>query len=210
MEIPDPPHRFLDAWKAGDYPTSFDNLHRYFDYTMHHKDRTFYQYALLNLAVLQADFGSFSEAVVAMQEAISTARENNDMGCLNYSLSWLYHFGKEHPEEMADIQKERVLGTEREALAFLKAKAKESNMWSLLSTTLLSEAKLSLSSVSAFTWRSVCPSLDQTEIATNSGRKCGVSIRKYYQSIPSEYRQRRYECDWQPDGDAIIAFRQTW
>ncbi|KAL8792606.1 MAG: hypothetical protein Q9195_004829 [Heterodermia aff. obscurata] len=136
---------FLDAWRAGDYLTSFDNLHRYFDYTMHHKDRIFYQYALLNLALLQADFGCLSEAVVAMQEAISTARENNDMGCLNYSLSWLYHCGKEHPEEMAEIQRKGVLGTEREALAFLKAKAKEFNMWSLLSTTLLSEARLSLS-----------------------------------------------------------------
>ena len=136
---------------------------------MHHKDRTFYQYALLNLAVLQADFGSFSEAVVAMQEAISTARENNDMGCLNYSLSWLYHFGKEHPEEMADIQKEGVLGTEREALAFLKAKAKESNMWSLLSTTLLSEAKLSLSSVSALNWCLCVQTQNWTEFATISG-----------------------------------------
>ena len=115
---------------------------------MHHRDRTFYQYALLNLAILQADFGCFSEAIIAMQEAISTARENNDMSCLNYCLSWLYHFGKEHPEEMAEIQKAGVLGTEKEALAFLKAKAKDSNMWSLLSTTLLSEAKLALSNVS--------------------------------------------------------------
>ena len=126
---------------------------------MHHKDRTFYQYALLNLAILQADFGCFSEAVVAMQEAISTARENNDMGSLNYSLSWLYHFGKEHPEEMAEIQSKGVLGTEREALAFLKAKAKESNMWSLLSTTLLSEAKLSLSNVRIMLWRNILRSL---------------------------------------------------
>ena len=142
--------RFLDSWKAGDYPSSFDNLHRYFDYTMHHRDRTFYQYALLNLAILQADFGCLSEAVDAMQEAISTARENHDMGCLNYSLSWLYHFGKEHPDEMAEIQKQGVLGTEQEALAFLKLKAKESGMWSLLSTTLLSEAKLALCNVSTF------------------------------------------------------------
>ena len=117
---------------------------------MHHRDRTFYQYALLNLAILQADFGCLSEAVVAMQEAISTARENNDMGCLNYSLSWLYHFGKEHSDEMSEIQEKGVLGTEKETLAFLKTKAKESNMWSLLSTTLLSEAKLSLCSVSGF------------------------------------------------------------
>ena len=93
-----------------------------------------------------------------MQEAISTARENHDMSCLNYSLSWLYHFGKEHPDEMAEIQKQGVLGTEKEALAFLKLKAKESNMWSLLSTTLLSEAKLALCNVSAFAFSPVCTS----------------------------------------------------
>ncbi|KAL6713553.1 APC5 protein [Lecanora helva] len=138
---------FLDAWKAGDYPSSFDNLHRYFDYTMHNRDRTFYQYALLNLAILHADFGCHSEAVTAMQETISTARENHDTGCLNYSLSWLYHFGKAHPDEMTKASKGGVLGNEKEALSFLKAKAKETNMWSLLSTSLLSEAKLTLSNV---------------------------------------------------------------
>ncbi len=82
-----------------------------------------------------------------MQETISTARENNDMGCLNYSLSWLYHFGRAHPEEIDEVQKRGTLGTEKEALAFLKAKAKETNMWSLLSTSLLSEAKLALGNV---------------------------------------------------------------
>ena len=114
---------------------------------MHNRDRTFYQYALLNLAILHQDFGCYSEAVVAMQETISNARENNDMVCLNYSLSWLYHFGKAHPEEIHEVQKKGVLGTDREALAFLKAKAKETSMWTLLSTSLLSEAKLSLSHV---------------------------------------------------------------
>ena len=114
---------------------------------MHNRDRTFYQYALLNLAILHQDFGCYSEAVVAMQETISTARENNDMGCLNYSLSWLYHFGKAHPEQILKVQEKGVLGTDREALAFLKAKAKETSMWTLLSTSLLSEAKLSLSHV---------------------------------------------------------------
>ncbi|KAI9824674.1 MAG: hypothetical protein M1819_000827 [Sarea resinae] len=136
---------FLDAWRSGDYPSSFDNLHRYFDYTMHHRDRTFYQYALLNLAILQADFGCYSEAIAAMQETISTARENKDMGCLNFSLSWLYHFGKAHPGHMNEVGKAGVMGVEREGLAFLKAKAKEAGMWSLLSTSLLSEAKLGLS-----------------------------------------------------------------
>lgn len=84
-----------------------------------------------------------------MQETISTARENNDMGCLNYSLSWLYHFSKAHPKEMTEVQEKGFLGADKDALAFLKAKAKETNMWSLLNTSLLSEAKLTLNNVGA-------------------------------------------------------------
>ena len=140
--------RFLDSWRAGDYHSSFENLHRYFDYTMHNRDRTFYQYALLNLAILQADFGCFGEAVAAMHEAISTARENRDVGCLNFSLSWLYHFGKAHPREMHRVSKGGLLGVEREGLSFLRAKAKETSMWSLWSTSLLSEARLGMANVS--------------------------------------------------------------
>lgn len=115
---------------------------------MQSRDRTFYQYALLNLAILQADFGCHSEAVPAMQEAIATARENKDVSCLNFCMSWLYHFGKAFPSEMKDIQNSGMLGSEVEALSFLKAKAKDAEMWSLLSTTLLSEAKLGLQNVS--------------------------------------------------------------
>ncbi|KAL4930213.1 putative anaphase-promoting complex subunit Apc5 [Aspergillus undulatus] len=136
--------RFLDAWRAGDYPSSFDNLHRYFDYTMHSRDKGTYQYALLNLAILQADFGCFREAVSAMQEAVTIARESHDMNCLNFCMSWLYHFGKAFPELIKDVENTGMLGNEKEGLAFLKAKAKETEMWGLLSTTLLSEAKLEL------------------------------------------------------------------
>ena len=139
--------RFLDAWKAGDYPSAFDNLHQYFDFTMQSRDRTFYQYALLSLALLEADFGCHSEAIAAMHESVSMARENKDMTCLNYSLSWLYHFGKAHPKEISEVQRTGVLGTDRETLSFLKAKAKDTGMWSLLSTTLLDEAKLAQSNV---------------------------------------------------------------
>ncbi|KAI9813158.1 MAG: anaphase promoting complex subunit 5 [Thelocarpon impressellum] len=136
--------RFLDSWRSGDYPSSFDNLHRYFDYTMHTRDRTFYQYALLNLAVLQADFGGYGEALSAMHEVIAMARENKDMRCLAFSLSWLYHFGKAHPEEMSGVEKGGLLGAEREGLAFLRTKAKETSMWNLWSTSMLSDAKLSM------------------------------------------------------------------
>jgi anaphase-promoting complex subunit 5 len=114
---------------------------------MHNRDRTFYQYALLNLAILQKDFGCFSEAIAAIHETIATARENRDMGCLNYSLSWLYHFSKSYPERLKEIRESGVLGTDKEALSLLKTKAKESGMWSLLSTSLLSDAKAALTSV---------------------------------------------------------------
>ena len=139
---------YLDAWRAGDYSTSFDYLHRYFDYTMQNRDRLFYQYALMNLAVLQADFGCYREAVAAMLETVSTARENRDMTCLNFALNWLFHFGRAHPEVTQELESNSMLGAGpgRESLAFLRGKAKETGMWSLWSSALMSEAKMSLAS----------------------------------------------------------------
>ncbi|KAF3912649.1 hypothetical protein ABW21_db0201453 [Orbilia brochopaga] len=132
---------FLNAWRSGDYQGSFECLHQYFDYTMHMRDRTFYQYALLNLAILQADFGCNRESILAMQETVNTARENKDVACLNFALSWLYHFHKAHPQDCPDLIASRM---ERESLNFLKVKAKESGMHHLQSMAHLSEAKQSL------------------------------------------------------------------
>ncbi|KAK8073846.1 hypothetical protein PG994_004745 [Apiospora phragmitis] len=136
---------YLDAWRAGDYSTSFDYLHKYFDYTMQHRDRLFYQYALMNLAVLQADFGCHKEAVSAMLETVSTARENRDITCLNFALNWLFHFGRAHPEVTRELESNSMLGTGKESLAFLRSKAKETGMWTLWSSALVSEAKMTLS-----------------------------------------------------------------
>ncbi|KAI0476220.1 anaphase-promoting complex subunit 5-domain-containing protein [Xylariaceae sp. FL0804] len=136
---------YLDAWRAGDYSTSFDYLHRYFDYTMQNRDRSFYQYALMNLAVLQADFGCYKEAIAAMLETVSTARENRDMTCLNFALNWLFHFGRAHPEVTRELESNSMLGTGKESLAFLRTKAKETGMWTLWSSALMSEAKMCLS-----------------------------------------------------------------
>ena len=135
---------FLDSWRAGDYTTSFDSLHRYFDYTMQNRDRLFYQYALMNLAILQADFSCFNEAVASMLETVSTARENRDIVCLNFALNWIYHFGKTHPTVLADLDSTNMLGTEREGLSFLQIKAKETGMWNLWCSSLLSDAKLGM------------------------------------------------------------------
>lgn len=111
---------------------------------MQHRDRLFYQYALMNLAVLQADFGCHQEAVSAMLETVSTARENRDMTCLNFALNWLFHFGRAHPDLVRDLESSSLLGTGKESLAFLRVKAKESGMWTLWSSVLLSEAKVAL------------------------------------------------------------------
>ena len=114
---------------------------------MQTRDKIHYQYALLHMAILQADFGCFSEAIAAINETIATARENQDMSCLNFSLSWLNHMSKAYPKQMKGAGYMGMLGSERDGLTFLKAKAKESKMYSLLSSTLLNEAKLGLSNV---------------------------------------------------------------
>lgn len=79
-----------------------------------------------------------------MRESISIARETQDMNCLNFCMSWLYHFGKAFPDAAREIQKTGMLGSEKDGLAFLQAKARDAEMWSLLCTSLLSEAKLEL------------------------------------------------------------------
>ncbi|KAH8884272.1 hypothetical protein GQ53DRAFT_662214 [Thozetella sp. PMI_491] len=137
--------KFLDAWRSGDYSTSFDYLYRYFDYTMQNRDRAFYQYALMNLAIVQSDFGCHREAVAAMLETVSVARENKDMTCLNFALNWLFHFGRGHPELVKELETNSTLGNGKENLAYLRVKAKESYNWALWSSALLSEAKMGLS-----------------------------------------------------------------
>jgi len=143
---------FFDAWRAGDYSSAFDNLHRYFDYATQARERTHYQYALLHMAILQADFGCYGEAVAAINETVSTARENQDMYVLNFSLNWLNHMSKAYPKQMRKAGYSGMLGSEKEGLAFLKAKAKEAKAYQMLSTTLLNEAKLCLLSVGSAVW----------------------------------------------------------
>lgn len=111
---------------------------------MQSRDRLFYQYALLNLAIVQSDFGCHSEAVATLLEAIATARENRDATCLNFALNWLYHFGRNHPNLVRDLEDGSMLGSAKESLAFLRAKAKETGAWILWSSALLSDAKRAL------------------------------------------------------------------
>jgi anaphase-promoting complex subunit 5 len=112
---------------------------------MQNRDRLFYQYALMNLAVLQADFGCLKEAVATMLETVNTARENRDNTCLNFSLNWLFHFGRNYPHLVAELESKSMLGSGKESLGYLRVKAKETGMWTLWISALLTEAKIALS-----------------------------------------------------------------
>lgn len=68
---------FFEHWKAGQYTMALESLHRYFDYSLVAKSgsdnmRVYYQYALLHLSVLHADFDCWDESVEAMDECIAT------------------------------------------------------------------------------------------------------------------------------------------
>jgi len=70
---------FFEHWKAGQYTMALESLHRYFDYSLVAKSgaenmRVYYQYALLHLSVLHADFDCWEESVEAMDECISTGK----------------------------------------------------------------------------------------------------------------------------------------
>lgn len=150
---------FFEAWRSGQYTTALESLHRYFDYslssTANPSDangggagvKQYYQYALLHLSVLHADFEAWEESVDAMDECIATARENQDVGCLNFALSWLLYLRQAHPfpdGEAGFGNLARLVGggnSEGDALQFLKQKAKEGRGWSLLASTLLEEGK---------------------------------------------------------------------
>ncbi|VEU19677.1 DEKNAAC100509 [Brettanomyces naardenensis] len=113
---------YLECWKMGDYEGSFDALHRYFDYMMSNKQQLFYHYALLSLATLHSSFGSDYEALRAIDEAILVARENKDLDCLNYLLTWLFDFLRSRPQLSNKIGSQP--GREQ-VLQFLKLKTKE-------------------------------------------------------------------------------------
>ncbi|ODQ68149.1 hypothetical protein NADFUDRAFT_48801 [Nadsonia fulvescens var. elongata DSM 6958] len=116
--------RYLEAYHDKDYERSYELLHQYFDYTMYNRDRTFYQYALFTLAGFQASFKCHTECLRATEEAIAVARENKDIPCLHYILSWLYGFLKDNPR-LADEFYNKSFTSDEHLLQFLKTKSKD-------------------------------------------------------------------------------------
>ncbi|KAM3422319.1 hypothetical protein BST61_g2678 [Cercospora zeina] len=148
---------FFEHSKAGQYNMALESLHRYFDYSLAARSsagagdnvnlRIYYQYALLHLSVLHAEFECWDESVDAMNECIATARENQDSACLNFALSWLLYLRHAHPGKGAGAYASIagvIGGGEHDEITFLKNKARDSKNWLLLSSTLLEEGRLEL------------------------------------------------------------------
>ncbi|CAO3675558.1 unnamed protein product [Umbelopsis vinacea] len=88
--------RFLSCIRVGEYEGAIENLHRFFDYSMLNRETPLYQYALLNLAILEHKFGHKQKALAAITEALDVARENHDEDCLTQALSWLTFIESNH------------------------------------------------------------------------------------------------------------------
>ncbi|ANB12192.1 anaphase promoting complex subunit 5 [Sugiyamaella lignohabitans] len=89
--------QYLEACRNRDHEKAFENLHRFYDYSMDSRGKSHYQYALFTLATLHAEFNNSSEAIRAAQEAIAVAHENMDIACLTQILSWLYSYLQNNP-----------------------------------------------------------------------------------------------------------------
>nr|APD26246.1 putative anaphase-promoting complex protein [Thielaviopsis punctulata] len=136
--------RYLEAWRAGNYTTAFDQVYRFFDYSLNNNDRQSYQMALMTLAVINSDFGCYDDALTAMLEAISTARENGDVHTLNMCLRWLFRFDLNQPALMRALDSSTMLTNMHETFAYLKSKSAEVGMIPLIVSTYFLEADYGL------------------------------------------------------------------
>ncbi|KAI8576377.1 hypothetical protein K450DRAFT_256999 [Umbelopsis ramanniana AG] len=113
--------RFLSCIRIGEYEGALENLHRFFDYCLLNREIPLYQYALLNLAILEHTFGHKHKALAAITEALDVARENHDEDCLSQALSWLTFIESKHN---TGVKQKFVFGEDKaknKNIAYLKS-----------------------------------------------------------------------------------------
>lgn len=142
--------RYLEAWHQGDYTAALGNLQRYYDFAMQSRDKMNYQYALLTMSMLQADFGCYEEAVAAMNETIATARENKDNVCLHYALSLLQRLRSAVGRSLVHVDDTSARESADEGVLFLRAGARKDKLWTVEVSTLISEARSGIVEVSRY------------------------------------------------------------
>ncbi|KAL1915514.1 uncharacterized protein VTP21DRAFT_6638 [Calcarisporiella thermophila] len=129
----------LNCLRSGEVESAFENLHKFFDYCHVNQKKTLYQYALLNLAILHSRFNHKQQALWAVREAVSIARENQDQECLSYALSWLHRLNKSRVHDESTIET-----SEQQMLESLVGQTKELNLLYLQSLSELTKAKQAL------------------------------------------------------------------
>lgn len=104
---------FFEHWRAGQYTMALESLHRYYDYSIASQGpggmgrdgakeanggagagggmRVYYQYALLHLSVLHADFERWEASVAAMEECVATGMSDATVHRRSSILSISFH-----------------------------------------------------------------------------------------------------------------------
>ncbi|KAI8376248.1 anaphase-promoting complex subunit 5-domain-containing protein [Radiomyces spectabilis] len=87
--------RFLNYIRIGEYEGAVALAHRFFDIFLLKDHEPFFQYALLQMGIVEAQFGHHAKAKVLFEESLTIARQLQDEDCLNQLLSWLRFIERE-------------------------------------------------------------------------------------------------------------------
>lgn len=88
---------FLNSMNSREFEQARESLYLYFDYAAAHlgpggerPQKVMFQYALMDLASLHEQFGHVDEALLAVNEAMTLARYNNDLDCLHKAVKMVH------------------------------------------------------------------------------------------------------------------------
>ncbi|KAI9486115.1 MAG: anaphase-promoting complex subunit 5-domain-containing protein [Benjaminiella poitrasii] len=95
--------RYLNYFRTKEYSQALFHLHNSFDISL--TEGVEMQYALLNLGIMEYKFGHIPSAILALNEALTVARLNNDDYCLQEVQYWIEACNN-HQNETSFIQPE--------------------------------------------------------------------------------------------------------
>ncbi|ORX66241.1 hypothetical protein BCR32DRAFT_250523 [Anaeromyces robustus] len=107
---------FLNCLYAKERENTLEQLYRFFDYSgilNYNKEKTLYQYGLINLAMFHSYFNEVEMEKRSLEEAIYISKRNKDYECLSYALCWLNNLVnnnkiKQNNEKITPYSKKRI------------------------------------------------------------------------------------------------------